>query len=344
MRKQWGRWRGYMDELEEVMRDAGVHLEEVETLLAEIWEKDTWRSRQAGSFHAERLRRAMAVPFLADLIRTAWRVGPDGVGGPPDFEGRAWGPDEASELRASAARRSGMKIVDPAPPDLAHPPARLCAAERALADRTRSLVVVLDNLVSPRNGAAIVRTSEALGVQEVHFVQAEGPARLERTIAMHAQRWLDLFWYRETQSAIEALKTRGFRILVSDHDATAQSVSEVPLGGPVALCFGGERRGVGAALREAADGFFFVPTPGFTAYMNVSVAAGISLFEVDRRMRAEGSRAPIDETDRASLRRAWYEALAKNNPRTAARFFGWLDSPPDPAPYRRPEAGLPGAD
>ena len=46
MRKGWGRWRGYLDELEEGMRSAGVHLDEVEALLSAAFERDAWREKQ----------------------------------------------------------------------------------------------------------------------------------------------------------------------------------------------------------------------------------------------------------------------------------------------------------
>ena len=335
MRRGWGRWRGYMDELEVVMRQAAERLAEAEALIAEAWERGTWHTRQRESVESEILRRAQDMPFLGPLMEAARRLGGAGRLEPPDFIGRPWTGDESVSALPSPTRfpeRPGLEASPPGPEQA--PPARLRAAERALAERSRSMVVLLDDLVNPRNASAVIRTSEALGMQEVHIAQAEGRADLERTVTMLAERWLDLFWYRDIETAVAGLRERGYRILVSDYSSSAEPLEHVPLGEKVAVAFGSEQRGVSPALRAAADGFFFLPSAGFTSYLNVSVMAGVSLYTLDRRMRAEGLRAPIADDDRARLRRAWYSALAKGDDRRAREFMGWLDSPPDPAPPR----------
>ncbi|MBW2386250.1 MAG: hypothetical protein JRG92_21695, partial [Deltaproteobacteria bacterium] len=83
MRRRWGRWRGYMDELEEVMRIAGEQLREAEALVSRAWERPQWRARQRDAADPEILRRALDIPFLRDLVRIAWRVGPEANLSPP---------------------------------------------------------------------------------------------------------------------------------------------------------------------------------------------------------------------------------------------------------------------
>ena len=335
MRRGWGRWRGYMDELEVVMRQAAERLEEAEALIAEAWERGLWHKRQRESLENEVLRRALDMPFLGPLLEAARRRGGSGRLEPPDFIGRPWTEgEERAELTPSLRFPPDPGSAAPAPGQGAAAPARLRAAERALAQRSRSMVVLLDDLVNPRNASAVIRTSEALGLQEVHIVQREGRADLERTVTMLAERWLDLFWYRDIETAVQGLKQRGYRILVSDYSPGAEPLERVSLGERVVVAFGSEQVGVSPALRAAADGFFFLPSAGFTSYLNVSVMAGVSLYTLDQRMRAEGLRLPIEEGDRAQLRRAWYSALAKGDARRAREFEGWLEAPPDPAPPR----------
>ena len=335
MRRGWGRWRGYMDELEVVMRQAAERLAEAEALIAEAWERSTWHRRQRESVDREILRRAQDMPFLGRLLGAARRLDEDERLEPPDFIGHPWEEGEEGSALDPPTRfppRTDLRAV--APHSAEAPPARLRAAERALAERSRSLVVLLDDLVNPRNASAVIRTSEALGLQEVHIAQQEGRADLERTVTMLAERWLDLFWYRETAAAAEALRARGYRILVSDYSPGAEPLESVALGERVAVAFGSEQRGVSPALRAVADGFFYLPSAGFTSYLNVSVMAGVSLYTLDQRMRAEGLRAPIAPDDRARLRRAWYAALAKGDQRRAQEYMGWLEAPPEPAPPR----------
>ena len=336
MRRGWGRWRGYMDEIEVVMRQAAERLAEAEALIAKAWERPTWHKAQRESVDSEILRRARDMPFLGPLLAAARGVEREATLEPPDFKGHRWAEGEAtSQLSSSERFGHAPPAGDPIPPSGDElPPARLQAAERALAERTRSMVVLLDDLVNPRNASAVIRTSEALGLQEVHIVQAEGRVDLERTVTMLAERWLDLYWYRDVEGAVQALKERGYRILVSDYAPGAAPLDGLPLGERVAVAFGSEQRGVSDALRAAADGFFFLPSAGFTSYLNVSVMAGVSLYTLDQRMRAEGLRAPIGDEDRATLRRAWYTALAKGDHRRAREFTGWLENPPKPAAAR----------
>ena len=49
MRRRWGRWRGYMDELEELMRVAADQLAEVESILARVFERPLWRGARRGA-------------------------------------------------------------------------------------------------------------------------------------------------------------------------------------------------------------------------------------------------------------------------------------------------------
>jgi len=334
MRGGWGRWWGYMDELEEVMRACGDHLAGLEALLAERYERSSWRGVKRDSVSAEIVRRAVDMPFLGELIREAREIESIEALPEPGFEGRDWRPEEegASQPSVSRAPRTLDRASDEARGGdrSDEPPPRLVAAERTLAERSRSIVVVLDNLINSRNVSAVVRTVEALGLQELHIVQAKGKPALDRHLTTYSHRWLDLFWYRDIAQALDGLAERGYRILAADFACDAQPVEQTPIDGPVALVFGSEQRGVSEAARERANALFYLPTPGFTSYLNVSVAVGVSLYAVDRRMREVGLRAPLSEEEKAALRPAWYHMLARGHPGREREFRSWVDRPPDP--------------
>ncbi len=254
----------------------------------------------------------------------------------PDFLGREWREGESESRLSSSSRFEGpLASMEASPPPRGEAPSRLRAVERALAERSRSLVIVLDDLVSARNASAVVRSAEALGLQEVHMIQREGRLELERTISLQAQRWMDLSWYRDPQSALRELKGRGYRVLVSDFSPDALPLAEVPLGETVALAFGSEQLGVSEELRSAADGFFYIPCVGFTSYLNVSAAAAIAMHTIDTRMRDAGLRSALSEEEKKVLRRGWYRALAGGDVGRAQRYLAWVDHPPEPAGARR---------
>jgi tRNA (guanosine-2'-O-)-methyltransferase len=195
-------------------------------------------------------------------------------------------------------------------------------------------VVVLERLVDPRNASAVLRTVEALGGQELHLVHEEGRVLMARAIDQLARRYVDLHWWRESAEAIDALARRGYRVYAADFGPGAVPVDELPLGPRNALIFGSEQRGVDAATREAADGLFYLPTVGFTAYLNVSVSVAMTLAVVDRRLAAEGLRERLDPSDEDRLRRAWYTALA-GDPQRAREYLAWAEHPPEPASPER---------
>lgn len=328
MRSRWGRWHGYMEELEEAMRIAGEHLAEVEAILAESYERDTWKGAKRDSADAEVVRRALDIPFLKELIETANRLDSLLDLENEGFVGRSWREGEETNERLSIDRGVDVEATELAPDATAHPPARIVAAERALQNRTRSIVVVLDNLVNSRNISAIARSIEALGLQELHVISRAGPAAMERTLTTRSERWLDIITHCDAPSAIDALRKRGYKILAADFGEAAVELEAVPIDHKIAIVFGGEQLGVSDAVRRAADGFFYLPNSGFTAYINVSVAAAISVYALDRRMRSDGLREPLAESEIAALRPAWYTMLARGDKVKEASYRAWVEHPP----------------
>ncbi|RMF73361.1 MAG: TrmH family RNA methyltransferase [Acidobacteria bacterium] len=325
---RWRRWRAMVDELEEAMRIAAAQLEDCRRALADREAYARWPAHQREALRREIVRLAQDMPFLAELVETARRDDVRRDDGPPDG---TLAPHDASDEPVD-----GPAADPPAPARLDEPPARLRSAERALAHRTRSLVPVLEELASPRNASAVVRTAEALGLQEIHFVQSAGRVRLNRSVSTSCEQFLDLHHHRDSRETIDALRSRGYRVLAADFGPGAIPLEEVPLEGPVALLFGSEQLGVTRVAREQADGLFYLPTVGFASYLNVSVAAAISLWVTDRRLREAGLRQPLREADKARLRRRWYARLAGADPRRRREYLAWLGSPPEPLPDVRP--------
>ena len=75
------------------------------------------------------------------------------------------------------------------------------------------LAVVLDQMTVPRNASAVIRTAEALGLQEMHFIHAHGYLVPQRAVTKRCERWLDLRQADDAAPVIEGLRERGYRIL-----------------------------------------------------------------------------------------------------------------------------------
>ena len=336
MRDVWGRWRRYFQELEDALRVAGKQLEDADRELREDHEYASWPQVQKEGHEIELLRRASDVPWLAELIRIA-RDRPDAEAeGSPGERGMVWKDGVDRLTKPSGSDDDAWSDADPAVRAAAEagpgadeaPPSRLRAAERALRARTRSIAVLTENLINPRNAAAIARSVEFFGIQSMHLVQRDRRIPMNKSITRSCDAWLDLAWYAKSETAIEVLKGEGYAVWVADFDEASVPLERVPLSPRIAVCFGSEQLGVSPELRAAADGSFHVPGDGFTGYLNVSTASAIALASLDRRMRAAGLRAPLDEEDRRRLRRAWFPRIARGQAWREREYARWIDSAP----------------
>lgn len=147
-----------------------------------------------------------------------------------------------------------------------------------VAQRTRTLVTVLDRLEDSFNMAAVLRTCEAVGIQEVHVIETpEVPFKPHAKVTQGCDKWLEVYRYRAFSSCVEHLKSRGFALWASSAQASATSLYDLRFDAKVALVFGNERFGVSPELLSVSDGAFWLPMRGFTQSLNVSAAVASSL-------------------------------------------------------------------
>lgn len=211
-------------------------------------------------------------------------------------------------------------------------PRRLARAEAVLAFRRRTHCVVLEDAHDPHNVSAVLRTCEALGVQDIHLVaEKQDESILNPKVTIGAHRWLTLHRHRGSRTAIAALRQAGYRLFVSHLDAQATSLPELSATERAAYVFGNESLGVTDAWLAAADATFVIPTSGFSGSLNLSVAVAITLW--DRTMgRPEATLPPgdLDPASRAALRAEWFRTLARGNPERERAYAPYLESPVSP--------------
>ncbi|MBL8677823.1 MAG: RNA methyltransferase [Myxococcales bacterium] len=166
---------------------------------------------------------------------------------------------------------------------------------KAVEGRVRSVVAVIEGLSDPHNASAILRTSDALGVHEVHAIEAHAHVRMTTRVTKGAEKWMDLRRHSAPEPCANELRARGYKLYVADMRATVtlEQIAEQPR---VALAFGNEHAGISPSLRAASDGAFAIPMTGMVESFNVSVAAGIALYVATR-----GRRGDLTEDERAEL-------------------------------------------
>jgi len=192
-----------------------------------------------------------------------------------DSEMRRDDPDAGPIAAGFALPAPAERVVQALQPLLTDE--RRARIEACLARRTRAVIPVLEAVDDPHNVAAVLRSADAFGVQEVHLIEGPQEFLAARSITQGAERWLDVVRHRDPEACVASLRSRGFRVYVAtmDGEVGPEALAAVP---KVAVVFGNEQTGVGAAARSACDGRYTIPMHGFAQSLNVSVAAAITLF------------------------------------------------------------------
>jgi 23S rRNA (guanosine2251-2'-O)-methyltransferase len=146
------------------------------------------------------------------------------------------------------------------------------------------LVVVCDGVEDPHNLGAIVRTAHAAGADALAIPErrAVGLTEVVAKAAAGALEHLPVARVANVSRTLESLKKRGFWIYGLD-ERGPQDYDRVEFGLPTAIVLGGEGRGLHEMVKRHCDVLVRIPLAGRISSLNVSVAAGIVLFEWKRR-------------------------------------------------------------
>ena len=148
----------------------------------------------------------------------------------------------------------------------------------------RMLILVLDEVQDPHNLGACLRSADAAGVDAVVIParNSVGLTPVVRKVACGAAETVPLFQVTNLQRSLTELQRLGVWVFGAAGEA-AESLYELDLAGHIALVLGAEGSGLRRLTREQCDGLFHLPMQGNVSSLNVSVAAGISLFEAVRQ-------------------------------------------------------------
>ena len=146
-----------------------------------------------------------------------------------------------------------------------------------IARRLSSVVAVLDAPYDPHNGAAVVRSCEAFGVQSLHVIERVGvPFAVARAVARGAEKWIDIVRHKHHASLLAWAKDSGTPLVAADPEGEL-APEELSAMSRVAVVVGNEREGIREPLARACAVRVSVPMRGFVESLNVSVTAAILL-------------------------------------------------------------------
>ena len=150
------------------------------------------------------------------------------------------------------------------------------------------LLVLLDGVEDPQNLGAIIRTALAAGARGVVIPERRAVGLTEAAVRASAGAAAHLRVARVTNlaRAMEEIKEAGYWLVGLDERAEKHH-TEIDLSGPVALVLGGEGKGLHQLVKDRCDFVVSIPTSGPVRSLNVSVAAGVVLFEIVRQRAAK---------------------------------------------------------
>jgi tRNA (guanosine-2'-O-)-methyltransferase len=197
---------------------------------------------------------------------------------------------------------------------------RRARIDAAVAARLGGLRVVIENLHDPHNGAAVLRSAEAFGIQRVEVIESTEPFRFSSTVTQGREKWLDVVRHKTLDGCVDALRRDGFVIYAAVPGAES-SVEDLDFARPAAVMVGNEHEGLTGAAIDAADRVFSIPMAGLTASLNLSVATALIAERAAalrrRALRAEGD---LEAAAQLALRARFYAASVRGADAVVARY------------------------
>ena len=194
---------------------------------------------------------------------------------------------------------------------------------KALANRTRRITVLLEDIYDPLNGNAVLRTADGLGIQDIHVAENRHKFEVHSKVSGHASHWLTIHRYREnfqavkdfrvkpegipqsTKKAYEGLKAAGYTILATSPRGKSDSLRALDITKKYAVALGSEHWGLSDWAMENADMLIALPMLGFTESYNISVTGAMMLHFLAERLRSETTDWQLLDAERETLWREW---------------------------------------
>lgn len=175
--------------------------------------------------------------------------------------------------------------------------------------RQHDLTVVMENVFDPHNISAVMRTCDAVGVQEIFVLTTKFPPHKKwgPRSSSSAAKWLTVHQFDDHRECFHMLRQKFDKIYTTHLASGAVDLYNLDFTGSVALVFGNEHDGVSEESRSLADGNFIIPQVGIIQSLNISVACAVSLYEAYRQKKAAQhySQPHMPEQTREELFKIW---------------------------------------
>ncbi|MFZ2907324.1 MAG: RNA methyltransferase [Cyclobacteriaceae bacterium] len=190
--------------------------------------------------------------------------------------------------------------------------------QKVLAQRTRHVTVVLEDIYQSQNASAVVRTCECMGLQDIHIIENSASYQVNTRVLKGSNRWMNLIRYRSkgennTAMCFQELRKRGYTIYAADPAEDGISIHDIELTGKTAIAFGNELRGVSDCALQESDFKVKIPMFGFTESLNISVSVAICLNTLITKLRQNFEKYGLSDEEKEELTLQWYRKVVRKS-------------------------------
>ncbi len=159
----------------------------------------------------------------------------------------------------------------------------------ALHQRQLDVVIALDLVHDQHNLSAVLRTADAAGFGRVLWApDFKKPEDVNPEVSKGSERWVDLQVVDDIKPSLLQLRKQGYKIAATHMAREAVDFRTLDWTQPWVVVFGNEHRGCSDATVELADANIFLPMAGFVQSLNISVAAAVTMYEIQRQRQLAG--------------------------------------------------------
>jgi len=189
---------------------------------------------------------------------------------------------------------------------------RIKRFNKVLDNRTKHFTVATEDVYQLHNTSAVMRSCDVFGIQELHVIEEHNVKRIDREIAMGAQKWVDLVRHHSTKEAIRSIKSQGYQIVATTPHEEDCDLADFDITKRSCFFFGRETQGLSNEVLINADCFLKIPMVGFTESLNISVSAAIILQDVTQKLRVSNLEWQLSETEKLQKRFDWCKKTIKS--------------------------------
>jgi tRNA (guanosine-2'-O-)-methyltransferase len=188
-------------------------------------------------------------------------------------------------------------------------PQRYQRLTAVLHHRQPDLTVILENVFDPHNISAVMRTCDAVGIQDVYVLNNRIPPHKKwgDKSSSTASQWLTVHQFTDVENCFKEIRKKYPKIYTSHLGENSKDLYKMDLTESIALIFGNETFGVSDEIRKYADGDFVIPQVGIIKSLNISVACAVTLYEAFRQKKEKGhyEESRLPESEMQNLQKQW---------------------------------------